>query len=248
MSSPITFDLNSSFKAFLKDPEWPLKTTIGGFINYMAFGFFVFNPAFAPICFILWALSTGYLLRSLRLSTQGEMEKLPGWHDWLDLVISGLSWLAIAAGFFFFAMSLLAISLMVGVGFDISHISKPNFLIWSEGTFLSLSLLSLGQNFFLTVLMANFAEEERMAAGFAWRKVLRRMAKAPLELGTVWLAGATLSTVALCLPTMTIIGAIFTPFCYFLAQIISTRMIGQTWGYLNLRDASTLKQSLAIND
>lgn len=233
MNSPTTFDLSNSYRAFFKDPEWPLKTTIGGFINYMALGAFLFNPAFTPICFVLWALSTGYLLRTLRGSAAGDLEKLPQWNDWLDLIISGLSWLSIAAGFFFFALSLFAMSLLIGAGFDISHISKPNFLVWSEATFLGLFFVGLAQNFFLMVLMANFAEEERMAAGFAWRKTLRRIAKAPLELATVWLAGSALTVVALVIPPLTLIGALFTPFCYFLAQIISTRMIGQTWAYIN---------------
>jgi len=233
MNSPTTFDLANSYRAFFKDPEWPLKTTIGGFINYTALGAFLFNPAFIPICFVLWALSTGYLLRTLRGSAAGDLEKLPQWNDWLDLIISGLSWLSIAAGFFFFALSLFAVSLLLGAGFDISHISKPNFLVWSEATFLGLFFIGLAQNFFLMVLMANFAEEERMAAGFAWRKTLHRIAKAPLELATVWLAGSALTVIALTIPPMTLIGALFTPFCFFLAQIISARMIGQTWAYIN---------------
>ncbi len=238
MNSPTTFDLANSYKAIFKDPEWTFKTTIGGFINYLALGAFLYNPNLIPLCFVLWAISTGYLLRSIRLSAAGELEKLPSWSDWLDLIISGLSWLSIAAGFFFFALSLLAMSLLIGAGFDISHISKPNFLVWSEATFLGLFFLCLTQNFFLTVLMANFAEEERMAAGFAWRKSLRRIAKAPVELITVWLAGSSLTLMALVLPPMSLIGALLTPFCYFLAQIISTRMIGQTWAYINTLDLS----------
>ncbi len=247
MSSPTTFNLNNSFKAFLKDPEWPLKTTIGGFINYMSLGIFIINPVCIPICFVLSALSTGYLLRSLRMTTNGELEKLPGWNDWMDLTISGLSWLSIAAGFFFFALSVLAISLITAAGFDVSNVSKPNFLIWAESTFLFLFFLSFGQNFFLAILMANFAEEEKMAAGFAWRKVLRRIGKAPLELGTVWLAGSTLTLVALIVPTMSVIGVLFTPFCFFLAQIISTRMIGQAWAYLNQLEMTTMTTAAAAS-
>ncbi|CAN5490515.1 hypothetical protein BH11CYA1_BH11CYA1_23200 [soil metagenome] len=238
MNSPTTFDLANSYKAIFKDPEWPLKTTIGGFINYTALGAFLFNPAFTPICFVLWALSTGYLLRTLRSTAAGDLEKLPNWGDWLDLLISGLSWLSIAAGFFFFALSTFAISLIIGASFDVAHISKPNFLLWSESTFLGVFFIAVAQNFFLTVLMANFAEEERMAAGFAWRKTLRRIAKAPVELASVWLAGSALTVMALVIPPMTLIGALFTPFCYFLAQIISTRMIGQTWAYINQIDSS----------
>jgi len=85
-----------------------------------------------------------------------------------------------------------------------------------------------------------------MAAGFAWRKVLRRISLAPLELGTVWLAGSTLTLVALVVPTMTVIGALFTPFCYFLAQIISTRMIGQTWAYLDFLEAGKKPSQVEI--
>lgn len=243
MNSPTTYDLANSYKAFFKDPEWPMKTTIGGFINYTALGAFLLNPAFTPICFVLWALSTGYLLRTLRSTAAGDLDKLPSWGDWLDLIISGLSWLSIASGFFFFSLSAFALSLIIGASFDVAHILRPNFLLWSESTFLGLFVLALAQNFFLTVLMANFAEEERMAAGFAWRKTFRRISKAPLELAAVWLAGFALTAMALVLPSMSLIGALFAPFCYFLAQLISTRMMGQTWAYINQIDLPKITKS-----
>ena len=120
----------------------------------------------------------------------------------------------------------------------------PGFTVCVPGTadelseILDLSIQNpIGAVYIFTILMANFAEEERMAAGFAWRKGLRRIAKAPLELATVWLASSALTLMALVLPPMSLIGALFTPFCYFLAQIISTRMMGQTWAYINKIDS-----------
>lgn len=227
------FSLSSALQDFGKDPDWVLKTTIGGFINYAALALFVINPALTPISFFLMGLSTGYILRSARSAMRGELDKLPAWNEILDLIISGLSWLSISAGFYFFSLSCLIISLIAAAAVDIHQVQNPNSLIWAQSTFQFLYWLIAGQNFFLAVLVLNFAEEERMAAGFAWRKTLRRIFKAPLLLGTTWLAGSALTALALIVPTASVIGAVLTPFCFFLAQIITSRLMGQAWAYLN---------------
>ena len=77
--------------------------------------------------------------------------------------------------------------------------------------------------------MANFAEEERMLAGFAWRKVLRRLTANPGPLVTAWLCGTTITFVAVVLPTISVMGTILVPFSGFLANVVSLRLIGCTW-------------------
>jgi len=227
--SSATLDLDGALKGFFQDKEWPLKIMLGGLINLSASTLPVINPAFVPISCALLGLSAGYLLRVMRLSIKGELEKLPDWNDILDLLISGLSWFSICMGFFFFILSVLAISLLAAGNTSILKISSPSYLYWAVLTFIAIYTMIISFKFFLATLMANFAEEERMLAGFAWRKVIKRIIAQPKPLMVAWLAGLTLTFVAVVLPTLTRVGTPLVPFLSFLAEVIAVRMIGQAW-------------------
>jgi ABC-type antimicrobial peptide transport system permease subunit len=227
--SSTTLDLNGALKGFFQDREWPFKIMLGGFINCASFGLLRVNPAFLPVSFAMWGLSCGYMLRVMRLAIKGDLEKLPDWSDAIDLLVSGLSWLSISLGFGFFILSILAISLLIAAGTSIISMSNPSFLMWALGTFALIYALVVFFKFFLAVLMANFAEDERMLAGFAWRKVFLRIVKQPLPLLIAWLAGLTLTCAAVVLPSISIVGAVLVPFLSFLAEVIAVRMIGQAW-------------------
>jgi vacuolar-type H+-ATPase subunit I/STV1 len=222
-------DLNGALRGLFKDREWPFKIMMGACINCAAFGLLRVNTLFVPISFGMVGLTYGYLLRAMRQSIKGELETLPGWHDIVDLLTSGLSWLSICLGFGFFVLSLLAISLLAAGNSKILNMSNPSFLYWATGTFLVIYGLVFLFKFFLAVLMANFAEDEKMLAGFAWRKVIRRIAKQPLPLLTAWLAGLTISFCAVLFPTASVVLALLAPFLGFLAEVIAVRMIGQAW-------------------
>jgi hypothetical protein len=224
-----TSDLNGALNGFFKDKEWPFKIMLGGFINCAALGLLKLNPGFVPVSFAMMGLTYGYLLRVLRLAIKGELENLPDWSDTVDLLVSGLSWLSICLGFGFFTLSILAISLLVASDTKIINLSSPSFLYWALGTFISIYILVVSFKFFLAVLMANFAEDERMLAGFAWRKVLIRIAKQPIPLLVAWLAGLTLTFAAVVVPTLSLVGTVLVPFLSFLAEVIAARMIGQAW-------------------
>jgi hypothetical protein len=227
--SSTTLDLDGALKGFFKDREWLLKIIPGGLINFAALALFRVNTAFLPLSIAILGLSYGYLLRVLRLSIKGELEQLPDWSDTIDLLVSGLSWLSICLGFAFFTLALLSTSLLAGGLTKLVNMSNPAFLVWSEGTFVTVYALIIAFKFFLAVLMANFAEEERMLAGFAWAKVLKRIAKQPVPLLVAWLAGMTLSFAAVFIPAISLIGTIFVPFLSFFADVIAVRMIGQAW-------------------
>ncbi|MBS2006853.1 MAG: DUF4013 domain-containing protein [Cyanobacteria bacterium SZAS TMP-1] len=229
--SSATPDLDAALKGIFKDRDWPLKVMMGGLINLGASTLPIVNPIFLPVSFAMVGLTFGYLLAVLRASIKGDLEKLPDWSGVIDLLVLGLSWEAICLGFGFFTMSVMAISLLVASNTSLNQLANPNYLPWAIGTFLVVYGLLVGFNFFLAVLMANFAEEERMLAGFAWRKVLKRIAAQPQSLLLAWLAGNTLYFGAILLPILTRFQPFFAlePFAAFLAEIIAVRMIGQAW-------------------
>lgn len=244
----LTASLDSAYKSIFQDPDWVLKTSVGSLINLFAFLAFAINPALLPLTFLLLGVSSGYMLRVMRWTItgqytpaiNGEEERkatLPPWADFVDLTISGLSWLSIAFGFYFFALSCLLVSLVAAAALGVHQVQNAGSLVWAQSTFQFLYWLVIGQHFFLAVLMLNFAEEERMAAGFAWRKTMRRILKAPYLLGSTWLAGSTLTAAAIIIPSMTLIGSMIAPFLCYLAQLISARLLACAWAQINAAEA-----------
>jgi len=228
MTSPI-LDLDGALKGLFKDRDWPFKIMMGGFINCAALALLKVNTGFVPVSFGMLGLTYGYLLRTMRQSIKGELEVLPDWSDITDLLVSGLSWLSICLGFGFFTLSLLVVSLLAADNNKILKMESPSFFLWAASTFVVTYGLIFCFKFFLAVLMANFAEDEKMLAGFAWFKVIRRISRRPLPLLIAWLAGLTFSFSAVLFPTISVVGMLLVPFLSFLADVIAVRMIGQAW-------------------
>src|SRR5690349_8722429 len=99
-------DPDLAARAFFRDPQWLFKTGIGGFLNVLSFTLCALNYLLIPIAFLLWGLVTGYVLRAARTHIKNPEDRLPEWNDWLDLLISGLTWMAIYTGqlLFFFSV------------------------------------------------------------------------------------------------------------------------------------------------
>ena len=88
-------DAQYAWDSVLKDPDWMFKMGIGGMINagcmLLAFSSFYFTP----FAFAFLALIAGYTLRFIRYRVKDPDIKLPLWNEWLELLMSGLTWLAI---------------------------------------------------------------------------------------------------------------------------------------------------------
>lgn len=209
-----------------------LKVSIGSFFSYLAFGLTLVQPFLLPVSLICLAMAKGYLLRVMRTVLNGEDALLPAWNDWLDLVISGISFIVIELGF---AFSFLCFSLFtIIIKFLILQTSADgtSLLAFTQGHYLLLALLFGGSNLFTSVLMVNFAQEESMKSGFQWLRVIKRIQKEPLAFATAWLSGIGFSALAL-VPGITIIGLLVVPFAYFLSQLVGARLLATIWAYLN---------------
>src|SRR5690349_11850493 len=95
-------DPDLAVKAFFGDPQWLFKTGIGGFLNVVSFILCALSYMLIPVAFLIWGVVTGYVLRAARLHIKDPAGKLPEWNDWMDLLISGLTWMAIYTGQFLF--------------------------------------------------------------------------------------------------------------------------------------------------
>ncbi|MBI4533795.1 MAG: DUF4013 domain-containing protein, partial [Candidatus Melainabacteria bacterium] len=99
-------------KGTFHDPDWMFKTGIGGMLNAGSVILWSVNPLLLPLSFALISLSCGYLLRVMRYKLLNPDSHLPDWDSWLELFISGLTWLAIQFGLCLLPLSVLTIALL----------------------------------------------------------------------------------------------------------------------------------------
>lgn len=224
-------DPDSALAGFFRNQnqDWTVKTGIGGIFNALALALFCVNPLLFPVSVCLLAMVQGYALRTLRAYIKDENGPMPPWDDWFDLFVSGMSWIAIMVLFGFLLMTFSMFCMIGGILAQSSKSMDPNFVLWAGGTMVGIKLIGAWLAFFLAVLMANFAEEESMPAGFAYFKVMKRMLLAPGDFLCAWMIGVGLQLMFFVVPCITIIGIFLLPTSMFTAQILSSIIMAQAW-------------------
>lgn len=221
-------DPSGAIKAYFGDSEWMFKTGLGGVLNAASLVVLAINPLLLPICICIWAMNMGFVLRTMREKI-GDSEKLPDWKYWMDLFISGMTWFAIVAGQYGLVLSIATLSLMVGNTIGAMNVLDPRYLAWSLTSITLVSVSWFVVSLVSAVLMTNFAFEERIAGGFAFVKVFKRLKKKPLPFVQAWLLGIGLHSLAFIVPSLTLIGVFIIPSVYFAAQVISACLWAQAW-------------------
>lgn len=222
-------DPNLALKQFFKDSDWRFKTGLGAVINASSFLLLVMNPVLLPLSFCLWSVVAGYELRVIRVRIKDANAPMPEWNDWLDLMISGLTWLAVYCGQLLFLTSIGTVALLIGGATGSRHATSNDFDFWV--------LSSLGLIYSSTVftallaqlLMTNLAEEERASAAFALRKAIRRFMQCPLQFIEVYLLSIGIRAVAIIVPSILLVGVFFIPMTLFMATCLEGVMLAQVW-------------------
>lgn len=222
-------DMTLALSSISAEKNWYQKVLIGSLFLFVSSAIVHVNNLFLPLAVILNGVASGYLLRVMRSSMKGDYQTLPEWNQWLDLMISGVSWMAICLSFTFCGMSLALGLALWGLGQHSVNVLSDQFSTWGLTSFLSLYTYLIFASAFTSILMANFAEEEKMLAGFAWRKVLARIAKHPVLLISAWLSGWTLTFLASTIPFLTVVLSLLAPFLTFMSQVIAARLMGTAW-------------------
>lgn len=227
----IGVDPEYAFRSFFKDPEWGRKSALGATFNALSVLLITFKLMLLPIVFLLWAVVAGYQMRVMRLKMADPDAKLPDWNDWVDLLISGLTWLAVYTGFFFFILSIPTISTIIGAAQGAMYAPDPRFLTWSTTTYTLTFVLSIFVGIITTFLQANLAQQEKTTAAFELFKVTRRLRKSGGPMLQAWLLSVGLMAAAIILPICTVIGVFLMPTTMFIAGTISATMVAQAWTY-----------------
>lgn len=223
-------DADSALKSYFADPEWTLKTGIGGTINAASAVLAMLNPLTLPLALALMSLSCGYMLRVIRYKSLNREARLPAWDEWLELFLSGLTWLAIQFGLTFIQVSVVTLSFIVASAIGAIKIAHPAFFLWLLLTALAVVAVSVALSFLNPFLMVNFAIEERPQAGFAFRKVVRRASGNPGQFVAAWIVSIGVMWVSVVLPVLTVIGVFLIPSTVFIGHAIAATMCAQVWG------------------
>ncbi len=225
-------DPNLAIKSFFKDPDWVLKTAVGGVWNassLLLMFFLNIYPVLIPIIFTLWAINTGYILRVMRTRLRDPEGVLPAWNDWQDLFVSGMSWLAIITGVIIVFLFLGATNLLIASILSAIKQYTQLFALWMSASIIFLLAFSLLTNLVLVATMANFAQEENTMAAFAFFKVLKRIFKRPGDFFAAWMLGIGIQALSIIIPACTIIGIFFLPSTIFAGQLIASSLLAQAW-------------------
>jgi Protein of unknown function (DUF4013) len=182
-----------------------------------------------PLAFLLWAAVQGYTLRVMRAVVKGNDRTLPTWSDWLELVVSGLTWLAILTGQLMVMATVATVSLLIGGKYGLVNPFAPHFKTWFLVSILALSSTSFIASFFFPLLMANFAEQEKVLSALSINEALKRLMRKPREYLTVWLLNVGIFWLAVLLPAVTVFGIFFIPLALFLTNTINAIMLAQVW-------------------
>jgi len=222
-------DPNAAIRSFFRDPTWRVKAGIGATFNACSLLLLVLNPMLLPLSVLLWSLVCGYMLKVIRVKIKDPDAPLPAWNEWVDLLISGLTWFAIYTGAVVLVMSVLTVSMIFGAIQGSIYATDPRFVAWAVTTLTLVSITWLAVALFTTFVQANFAEEERTFAAFAVRKVMRMFKQHCGTMVQTWLLAVGITAVAFVVPVVTVIGIAFLPMTLFIAGTICATIVAQTW-------------------
>ncbi|HNB20797.1 MAG TPA: DUF4013 domain-containing protein [Candidatus Melainabacteria bacterium] len=222
-------DPDIAARAFFRDPQWLFKTGIGGFLNVLSFILCALNYLLIPVAFLLWGLVTGYVLRAARMHIKNPTEKLPDWNDWVDLLISGLTWMAIYTGQLIFFFSVFSTLMLVGLSTGMVSANNPSNLAWSFGSLYGLLALAFVMGLNSAYLMINLAHEEQLAGAFAVNVVISKVMARPADFILAWLIAVGIQMAAFILPAITVVGLFFLPSIWFAGQVLSALVLAHAW-------------------
>lgn len=229
-------DADLALRGYPKDPEWMFKTGLGGTIT-AGVGLLtvlaimdVKQFAYLPLAIALSALSNGFLLRTIRKRIADPEARLADWNEWGDLFMAGLTWLAVQFCLFIIAAMVLSTGLLLAFASVVKNSrSLPMLITTDELALLFVFVVLCWSSFFGNYLLVNFAEEEKLGAGFAFRKVIRALRKDPKGFLTAWALACSVQALAVLGPMVTLLGVFLIPSTYFAGQIIAGTILAQFW-------------------
>jgi Protein of unknown function (DUF4013) len=228
---------SEALRQFKTDSEWTMKAGIGGMIYAFGLVLIFLNILFFPVIICLLALIQGYLITTIHMSVADADAPLPKWKGFIELVIGGLTWMAIESLLFLLSVGIVIGALLVGGIFHGDRILHPHFTFWAVSVWSLVMLVFALSSFFSAFRLAYFAERQEIGAAFGFAEVLKRFVRFPKPLLQAWLLQTGLFGLALVLPIATVIGVFLLPSTIFISQLFGARMLAQAWRLTRLEEA-----------
>ena len=186
-------DIAKSLQSPFTDQNWIMKVVIGTVLQFLSF---LLVPA--------WAV-TGYFLKVLRQSSEGQDETLPEWDDWGSLIVSGLKYslgvfilFAIPTALLVFGGGAMLMSFIAGISGKSGAAAAG-----LAGGAMSMAALAIGSllcliiSLLLPALTIRFAQNESIGELFGFGQAVADIMRSPLEylavLGVPMVAGVLFS-------------------------------------------------------
>lgn len=223
-------DANLAIKSYFKDPDWMFKTGIGGTITAASLVLSVMDPLhfmLFPIALALMGISTGYVLRTIRQRIAAPEKPLPKWDDWVDLFMSGITWIAVQFGISVLAATIITIVIMICYATIMKNSMWVTVML--EAGLLCILGTIFWTHFLSTFLMVNFAKQEKLGAGFAVVSVAKRIKRGGAVFLVAWALSTAVQVFAVLLSAITILGIFIIPSVYFASQLVAASLLAQAW-------------------
>ncbi|MBS2003074.1 MAG: DUF4013 domain-containing protein [Candidatus Obscuribacterales bacterium] len=222
-------DPNAAFRQFFADPDWRAKAGIGGIFSGGVLLLFFLGPLFYPLALCLCGLLTGYYLRVVRAKIADMQAPLPKWNDWLDLLISGIAWIAVTFGQSLIPISIATISMLYAIIGGQKFITGNMYTFWAATSIALVTFSAITISVVNTIIMANFAKREHMAAAFDVITVVKKLASSAHIFLQAWLLIVGIQWLGIVVPAVSVIGIALIPICGFIASCVGAILVAQAW-------------------
>lgn len=209
--------------------EWMVKTGVGGVLSAGGLVAILYSFTCLPLLAALWAVTTGYSLRCMRLKAADCEARLPAWNDWGDLFISGITWIALQTGIWLSFIAAIALIFALCIGYAFNEKSTTLSLVWTIGGSLFVILILTLLSVLSAYVMVNFAIEENARAGLAYLKITRSLLRSPGKLLCGFLLAAGIQLCAIVIPCLTIVGIFLVPSTSFIGSLLSSIVLARHW-------------------
>lgn len=221
--------VNESIRSIFADPNWMFKTGMGGVFTAASIVAVLYSLAGIPIMAALMALNTGYNLRVMRYQTSVHETKLPEWNDWLDLFLSGMTWIALQTSIWLLGGIIMLGIVILSSSYAYGLKSSTEALIFVVAGCLASSILLVLLSFSSSYLMVHFAHEENVQAGTAYVYVIKRLLEQPRHYFLVYAISTGLQWASIIVPILSVVGVFLIPSSVFAGQLASSALLANAW-------------------
>jgi hypothetical protein len=205
-------DLTQELHRPRHDAGWMVKVAVGSAFSLTILKWYLFPLA----CF-----AAGYVYRifAARFKGEGE-EKLPEWHDWKELFVTGLIFLLITIGYYLVPAFSFSLSESILMGGLLAKLVALVFLAVS-------ALLFVGALFFLPMGLAQYTRHEQISSAFTVREIWDKIMNIGDDYFKITLLSALAIAALYVIRHIPVLGALLAALLGFYASLVFASLFGQ---------------------